>query len=189
MEITATLRLQNSLLAKFLIGENTQRTIIDDAALYTSQVPEFKPLFGWVCREGLMHSIFLQMLWDSNVVSNETVEGWLNDVKEDEESNYAELLEEPAMKKMMEYFDESDDSYSFDSSSDYSEYDDGSESESESASDSASDSEESDSSSDSESGTSTDESGSESERESEGERGSESESESESENSTSSEQD
>ena len=50
------------------------------------------------------------------MVSNETVEGWLSDVKEDEDSKYAELLEEPAVKKMVEFFDESEDSYSFDSS-------------------------------------------------------------------------
>ena len=77
------------------------------------------------------YSIFLQLLWDSGVVSDMTVEGWLKDVKDDEESNYAELLDEPVVKKILEFFDESEDSYSFDSES-------GSESESDSDSESES---------------------------------------------------
>ena len=108
-------------------------------------------------------SIFLQLLWDSGVVSDMTVEGWLKDVKDDEESNYAELLDEPVVKKILEFFDESEDSYSFDSES-------GSESESDSESESESGS---DSGSDSESGSES-KSGSESESESESGSGSES---------------
>ena len=108
-------------------------------------------------------SIFLQLLWDSGVVSDLTVEGWLKDVKDDEESNYAELLDEPVVKKILEFFDESEDSYSFDSES-------GSESESDSESESESGSE---SGSDSESGSES-KSGSESESESESGSGSES---------------
>ena len=84
-------------------------------------------------------SIFLQLLWDSGVVSDMTVEGWLKDVKDDEESNYAELLDEPVVKKILEFFDESEDSYSFDSESG-SESKSGSESESESESGSGSES-------------------------------------------------
>ena len=137
-----TIRLHSVLLRRFLIGDNTEVSIIDYVAMYAMNVALFKPFFG----------LFLQYLWDEKVIGDEAVLLWKEQV-EDEGVNM-ELLKDESVKKIVQYLQDSESSYDSDSS--YSESDSSEESDSNESGTSSS--EESDDSS--EGGTSSDDSNS-----------------------------
>lgn len=136
-----TIRLHSVLLRRFLIGDNTEVSIIDCVAMYAMNMVLFKPFFG----------LFVQYLWDEKVIGDEALLLWKEQVEEEEVN--VELLKDESIRKIMQYLQDSESSYDSDSS--YSESDSSEES----------DSDESGGSSD-ESGGSSEESGTSSSEES-----------------------
>ena len=98
------------LLRRFLIGDNTEVSIIECVAMYAMNVVAFKPFFG----------LFLQYLWDEKVVGDEAVLMWKEQVEE--EGVNEELLNDESVKKIVEYLQDSESSdSSYESESSYSE--------------------------------------------------------------------
>ena len=134
--IKKTMQVDGKLLHRFLIGDLTESSILEYAARYAVAHEGFIPFFG----------VFVQVLWDEQVVDDEAMMEWSDSVQNnEEESQFKVLLEEEAIKKILNYLQGSDD-YDSESGSGYdydsgSESGSGSESESDSGSDSGSDSE------------------------------------------------
>ena len=144
-----TIRLHSVLLRRFLIGDNTEVSIIDCVAMYAMNVVLFKPFFG----------LFVQFLWDEKVIGDEALLLWKEQVEEEEVN--VELLKDESIRKIMQYLQDSESSYDSDSSyseSDSSEESDSEESGSEESGDSSEESDTSSSEESDEDGTSNDDS-------------------------------
>lgn len=127
--IKKTMQVDGKLLHRFLIGDLTESSILEYAARYAVAHEGFIPFFG----------VFVQVLWDEQVVDDEAMMEWSDSVRNnEEESEYKVLLEEEAIKKIINYLQGSDE-YDSESGSEY-DYDSGSESESGSSSESGSES-------------------------------------------------
>ena len=126
-----TIRLHSVLLRRFLIGDNTEVSIIDCVAMYAMNMVLFKPFFG----------LFLQYLWDEKVIGDDAILLWKEQVEEDGVN--VELLKDESLRKIVQYLQDSESSY--DSDSGYSE--------SESSDESGSSENENESESESESGS------------------------------------
>ena len=142
-----TIRLHSVLLRRFLIGDNTEVSIIDCVAMYAMNVVLFKPFFG----------LFVQYLWDEKVIGDEALLLWKEQVEEEEVN--VELLKDESIRKIMQYLQDSESSYDSDSS--YSESDSSEESDTSSSEESDEDGTSNDDSNDTNSNTSTDYSNSE----------------------------
>ena len=128
--IKKTMQVDGKLLHRFLIGDLTESSILEYAARFAVAHEGFIPFFG----------VFVQVLWDEQVVDDEAMMEWSDGVRSnEEESEYKVLLEEEAIKKIISYLQGSDE-YDSDSESGY-DYDSESGSESESGSGSGSESE------------------------------------------------
>ena len=85
-----TIRLHSVLLRRFLIGDNTEVSIIDCVAMYAMNVVLFKPFFG----------LFVQYLWDEKVIGDEALLLWKEQVEEEEVN--VELLKDESIRKIMQ---------------------------------------------------------------------------------------
>ena len=111
MQVKEIIRRQSLLIKNYLIDSEglSMQSIIDDVALFSSENNEFIPFFG----------PFLQILWDIGVVDDKAVGKWIENVQNDPDSSYVELLDDPVVQEMKEYInDESE-------YSEYSEYSSG----------------------------------------------------------------
>ena len=84
-----TIRLHSVLLRRFLIGDNTEVSIIDCVAMYAMNVVLFKPFFG----------LFVQYLWDEKVIGDEALLLWKEQVEEEEVN--VELLKDESIRKVI----------------------------------------------------------------------------------------
>ncbi|KAK8790190.1 hypothetical protein WA588_000357 [Blastocystis sp. NMH] len=98
--IKKTMQVDGKLLHRFLIGDLTESSILEYAARYAVAHEGFIPFFG----------VFVQVLWDEQVVDDEAMMEWSDSVQNnEEESQFKVLLEEEAIKKILNYLQGSDD--------------------------------------------------------------------------------